>query len=33
MIIADPKPFQQVKGYLENFKKVLVVGCGTCVTV
>lgn len=33
MIIADPKPFDQVKGYIENFNKVLVVGCGTCVTV
>jgi ferredoxin len=33
MIIADPKPFGQVKGYLENFEKILIVGCGTCTTV
>jgi hypothetical protein len=33
MIIADPKPFLQVKGYLEAFEKILVVGCGTCTTV
>lgn len=33
MIVADPKPFLQVKGYLEDFQKVLVVGCGTCTTV
>ncbi len=33
MIVADPKPFGQVKGYLENFDKILVVGCGTCTTV
>ncbi len=33
MIVADPKPFGQVKGYLENFEKILIFGCGTCVTV
>ena len=33
MIVADPKPFKQVKGYIDKFEKVLVVGCGTCVTV
>jgi len=33
MIIADPKPFGQVKGFLENFEKILIVGCGTCTTV
>ena len=33
MIVADPKPFEQVKGFIDDFKKVLIVGCGTCVTV
>ncbi|MFZ2447905.1 MAG: methylenetetrahydrofolate reductase C-terminal domain-containing protein [Syntrophobacteraceae bacterium] len=33
MIVADQKPFEQVKGFIETFEKVLVVGCGTCVTV
>ena len=33
MIVADPKPFEQVKGYIEKFNKILIVGCGTCVTV
>ncbi|MGA2226553.1 MAG: hypothetical protein ABSH41_19115 [Syntrophobacteraceae bacterium] len=33
MIIADPKPFGQVKGYVESFEKILIVGCGTCTTV
>ncbi len=33
MIVADPKPFEQVKGYIDTFEKILIVGCGTCVTV
>ncbi|NLI82050.1 MAG: hypothetical protein GX443_10225 [Deltaproteobacteria bacterium] len=33
MIVADPKPFQQIRGFLEDYRKILVLGCGTCVTV
>lgn len=33
MIVADPKPFQQVKSYVEDFERILIVGCGTCTTV
>lgn len=33
MIVADPKPFEQVKSFIENCRKILVLGCGTCVTV
>jgi ferredoxin len=33
MIIADPKPFEQIKGFVQDYEKILVVGCGTCVTV
>ena len=33
MIIADQKPFAQVKGFIEDYNKILILGCGTCVTV
>jgi len=33
MIVAKRKPFEEIKGLLETFNKVLVVGCGTCVAV
>jgi ferredoxin len=33
MIVADPKPFEQIKGFVQDCEKILVVGCGTCVTV
>jgi ferredoxin len=33
MIVADPKPFEQIKGFVDAFQKILIVGCGTCVTV
>ncbi len=33
MIVADPKPFAEIKGYIEKYEKILIVGCGTCVTV
>ena len=33
MIIAEQKPFDEIKGLLGEANKVLVVGCGTCVTV
>lgn len=33
MITGEQKPLDEIKGLLGDGKKVLVVGCGTCVTV
>jgi len=33
MIIAEQKPLEEIKGLIAEAEKVLVVGCGTCVTV
>ena len=33
MIVAKRKPFDEIKNFLKDYKKVLNVGCGTCVAV
>jgi ferredoxin len=33
MIVAEQKPLEEIKEMLDGHEKVLVVGCGTCVTV
>jgi len=33
MIVAERKPIEQIQEMIGDFKKVLVVGCGTCVAV
>ena len=33
MIVAEQKPIEEIKNFLGDSKKVLIVGCGTCVTV
>ncbi|MDY6882086.1 MAG: methylenetetrahydrofolate reductase C-terminal domain-containing protein [Thermodesulfobacteriota bacterium] len=33
MIVAERKPFDEIKDMLKGYKKVLNVGCGTCVAV
>lgn len=33
MIIAERKPIEEILGLLSKHQKVLVLGCGGCVTV
>jgi len=33
MIIAERKPLEEIKNMLSGYKKILVVGCRTCVTI
>jgi len=33
MIVARRKPFDEIKEMLQGYKKVLTIGCGTCVAV
>ena len=33
MIVAERKPIEKIQQMIEPFKKVLMVGCGTCVAV
>ncbi len=32
MIVAERKPIEEIKGFLAGHKRILVLGCGTCVT-
>ena len=33
MIVGKPKPVEEILSSISDFRRVLVVGCGTCVTV
>lgn len=33
MIVAEIKPFEEIKDMLKDYNKVLILGCGSCVTV
>lgn len=33
MIIAERKPFEEIKEYVKDYEKIMVLGCGTCVAV
>ena len=33
MIVAEQKPLDEIKKMISGFRKVLILGCGTCVTV
>lgn len=33
MIVAEQKPLEEIRNLIQGAEKVLVVGCGTCVTV
>jgi len=33
VIVAERKPLSEIRGFVENYHRILIAGCGTCTTV
>ncbi len=33
MIVADRKPFEEILDSIKDYKKIMLMGCGGCVTI
>ncbi len=33
MIVAERKPLSEIRSFVEDYQRILIVGCGTCATV
>ena len=33
MIVGKQKPFEEIRDIVKDYKKILVLGCGTCVAI
>lgn len=33
MIVAERKPLSEIRGFVEDYRRLLIAGCGTCATV
>ncbi len=33
MIVAERKPLSEIRGFVEEYRRILILGCGTCTTV
>ncbi|KPK65996.1 MAG: hypothetical protein AMK73_01310 [Planctomycetes bacterium SM23_32] len=33
MIVAERKPLAEIRGFVDDYRRILILGCGTCATV